>query len=156
MILLSGDGFRKRPKMWALYCATTALDIYPSLSDKIHYIWMATSFLICSTTHMNHANHHSCPHHSSHPPFTSGWYLLLSELSHLWATSLTHLQTASSKTFCASRSSAWPCGSYHFGEKPWNVVESKTMEILSGDRVPLETTRVPLVETVFKTWFSSL
>jgi len=32
-----------------LYCATTALDGYPSHLDKIHYIWMVTSFYICST-----------------------------------------------------------------------------------------------------------
>jgi len=34
----------------ALYCATTALDGYPSHSDKIHYIWMVSSVYICSTT----------------------------------------------------------------------------------------------------------
>src|SRR5882724_4810835 len=34
----------------ALHCATTALDGYPSHSDKIYYIWMVTSFYIFSTT----------------------------------------------------------------------------------------------------------
>jgi len=39
---------------------------------------------------MNHSNHHSHPCHPSHPSFTSGQYLLLSEPSHLWATSSAH------------------------------------------------------------------
>src|SRR5882724_997680 len=33
-----------------VYCATTALDGYPSHLDKIHYIWMVSSFYISSTT----------------------------------------------------------------------------------------------------------
>jgi len=33
----------------ALYCATTALDGYPSHSDKIHYFQIVTSLYICST-----------------------------------------------------------------------------------------------------------
>jgi len=28
-------------------------------------------------------------------------------------------------------------GSYHFKDKAWDVVEGETMEILSGDKVPL-------------------
>ena len=34
---------------------------------------------------------------------------------------------------------AWPnpVVPIHFGAKPWDVVESETMEILSGDKVPL-------------------
>jgi len=33
-----------------VYCATTALDGYPSHLDKIQYIQMATPFYICATT----------------------------------------------------------------------------------------------------------
>jgi len=32
---------------------------------------------------------------------------------------------------------AQPHGSYHFRDKPWNVVESETMEIINGDKVLL-------------------
>ena len=38
---------------------------------------------------------------------------------------------------CMSRSSAQPHGSIILENKLWNVVESETMEILSGDKVPL-------------------
>jgi len=33
---------------------------------------------------------------------------------------------------------AQPHSSYHFRNKVWNVVENETMEILSGDKVPLK------------------
>src|SRR5882724_1127115 len=35
---------------WEVYCVTTALDGYPSHSDKIHYIQMVTSVYICGIT----------------------------------------------------------------------------------------------------------
>jgi len=84
----------------------------------------------------NHANHHSHPHHFFHPPFTSSQYLLLSKPSHLQATSSAHSQQPHLSHLCI-KGPTQPHSSYHFGEKPWNVVESETMEILSGDKVPL-------------------
>jgi len=48
-----------------LYCATTALDGYHSHLDRIHIIWMVTSFYICGTT------------------FYKLWQLSLLSLSHL-------------------------------------------------------------------------
>src|SRR5882724_8841263 len=50
-----------------LYCATTALDRYPSHLDKIHYIKMVTSLYICmALPSMNHGKS-SLPSSSSFP-----------------------------------------------------------------------------------------
>ena len=50
--------------------------------------WPSSIYAALSST--SHGNHHFCHHHPSHSSFTSGRYLLLSELSHLWATSSAH------------------------------------------------------------------
>jgi len=64
-----------------VHCAITALDGYPSHSDNIHYIQSATLIYVILPS-MNHAIHHFCPWHSSHPPFASSWHFLTPKLSH--------------------------------------------------------------------------
>src|SRR5882724_12378014 len=75
-----------------LYCATTALDGYPLHLDKIHYIWMMTSFYIYSTAFYKPWQSSLPSLSPSHSSFTSGQYLLPSKPSHLWDTSSTHSQ----------------------------------------------------------------
>src|SRR5882724_12161690 len=65
-----------------VYCATTALDGYPSHSDNIHYIRSATLIYVLPPS-TNHAIHHFHPPHSSHPPFASSRHLPMPEPSHL-------------------------------------------------------------------------
>src|SRR5882724_8004630 len=52
------------------------------------------------------------------------------------ATSLAHLKQAHLSCLHIKKPSltTW---FHHVRDKPWNVVESETMEILSGDKVPL-------------------
>ena len=118
------------------YCATTALGGYPYHLDKIHYIWMVTSLYICSTP-------------STNMPIitpilvTSSIHLLLPEnicFHPSQATCELHhwlIHNTLIYHICVSNPPARHCSSYHFGDKLWKVVESETMEILSGDKVPL-------------------
>ena len=75
-----------------------------------------------------------------------------------WATWKPHHQLIHNTIIyhiCASKGApVLSCGSYHSWDKVWNAVESKTKEILLETRCHSETIGVPLVETVFKTWFS--
>jgi len=70
--------------------------------------------------------------------FTSSGYLLLYKLSHLWATSPAHSQHSHLSHLCIKRPQPNP------------------MVIILETRCLSETIRVPLAETVFKTWFSSV
>ena len=105
-----------------VYCAITALDGYHSHSDNIHYIWSVT-LIYALPPSMDH-DHHFHLQHSSHPPFASGRHLLMPEPSHL-----SHI--------IGSFVTGTSIISAHQEARPWNVVETETMEILNGDKVPL-------------------
>jgi len=52
---------------------------------------------------------------------------------------------------------AWSYGSYHSGDKVWDIVEGETIEILSRDKVSLRDNRSATHrKTGFKTWCSSV
>jgi len=75
--------------------------------------------------------------------------LLPSEPSHSQVTSSAHPHSALIYHACTSKGVAWPCGSYHFWKKPWNVMENETMETLKWNKVPLGDNRVPLVGKLY-------
>jgi len=77
----------------------------------------------------NHGSHHSYPHHPSHSSFQLIFAAVQAEPpgSHI----IGSFTTVSSITSACQKAPAQPCSSYHFRDKVWNMVESKTMEILS-------------------------
>ena len=120
------------------------------------YIQMVTSLYICGRTFYDPQHHCFHPHHHLFlSSFTSSWYLLLFKLNHLWATSLAHFHKTIHHV-CTSRLQPDPvvpiiletrCGMW------WKM---RQWRFQVETRCHLETIGVPLLETVFKTWFGSV
>jgi len=116
---------------------------------------MSTSVYICGITFSEPGNQHSRPCHSFHPLYF--WpILLLSKLSHLQVTSSASSTAALIYHACASK--RWPDPVvpiiYERSHGMWWKL--RQWRFLMETRCHSETIRVPLAETVFKTWFGSL
>ena len=117
-----------------VYCITPALDGYVILPDRTPHTQMMTSLNICGTVLYN--TQHPCSHASLfasippiclHPP-----HFLPSELT-------THHWLISTKLSWHTHVS-WPQPNMQppiIVENMWNEEESKTNEVLKGDKVPL-------------------
>jgi len=121
-----------------VYCATIALGGYPWHFDKIYYIWMVTDICLYMWHHLLQTMAIITPMLVTHP-------ILLQLPADICSVSakppVSHIigsfTTASSITSACQRPWPNPEVPIILETEPWKVVESNTMEILSGDKVPL-------------------
>src|SRR5882724_4279200 len=100
------------------------MDIPCIWTRSIIFRWQPHSIYVAPPS-MNHADHHSHPCHSSHPPFCF-WLLFTSVLAEPPANHIIgSFTTTSSITSVHQKGPAQPHSSYHFGKRPWNVVEKR-------------------------------
>jgi len=127
-----------------VYCAITALDGYPSHSDNIHYIRLATLIyaLLPSTDH----GHHFHLRHSSHPP------LLPADVCLCRAEPPEHVISSfvTGMTVTSAHQEARPCGSITSETSHGMWWKPRTWKILKGDKVPLGDNKGATVEMYLK------
>ena len=103
--------------------------------DPLYSRWRTLS-IYAAPPSANPSNQHSGPCHSSHPLYF--WLTFASvQAKPLAGHILSSSTSALIYHICTSKGVARPCSSYHFWEKLWNVIETETMEILNGDKMPL-------------------
>jgi len=104
--------------------------------DPLYLGWWLLS--ICGTAfYKPHQPITPIPRHPSHSSFTSGQYLLPSKLSHLSATWSWLIHNTLIYHICTSKDLSPSCKSYILEIRCGMWWKGKTMEILSGDKVPL-------------------